>query len=199
MTPGRFLTVVVALWGAATIHSQMPEPPGQVAKGERPKHEAYLFAHILHGDYWRLYYSVSLDGLHWEMLNGGKRVFEEYRGHADICKGHDGHYYLVGNRGDEAPDINFWVSDDLISWKKHSDYVPDLKRVPDYPKARARIGAPKLFFDEASSQYLVTFHSNRTSHEAKTTTTHTLLTICLSAGLMALGKPAPRAVERVAF
>ena len=28
---------------------------------------------MLHGDYWRLYYSLSLDGLHWEILNRGKR------------------------------------------------------------------------------------------------------------------------------
>jgi hypothetical protein len=47
----------------------MPDPPGQVGAGETPKHEAYLFAHLRHGDYGRLYYSVSLDGLHWEMLN----------------------------------------------------------------------------------------------------------------------------------
>lgn len=56
-------------------------------------------------------------------------------------------------------DINFWVSNDLIDWNRHSDYVPDLKHVPDYPKAMARIGAPKLFFDRASSQYLLTWHT----------------------------------------
>jgi hypothetical protein len=146
------------LW-AATCEAPMPDPPGQVAPAETPKYEAYLFAHMMHGDYWRLYYSLSLDGLHWEILNGGKRVCEEYRGHADIVKGHDGRYYLVGNRGDDRPDINFWVSEDLIAWKKYSDYVPDLKHVPDYPKALARIGAPKLIFDQASAQYLLTWHT----------------------------------------
>lgn len=139
--------------------AQMPDPPGQVAPGEKPKYEAYLFAHMMDGDYGRLYYSVSLDGLHWEMLNHGKRVFEEYHGHASICKGPDGRYYLVGNRGDDQPDINFWVSDDLITWKKYSDFVPDLKHVPNYPKALPRIGAPKLFFDQATSQFLLTWHT----------------------------------------
>lgn len=139
--------------------AQMPDPPGQVKPDEKPIHEAYLFAHMMQGDYWRLYYTVSLDGLHWKMLNGGKRVCEDYRGHADICKGHDGRYYLVGNRGDNQPDINFWVSDDLVTWKKYSDYVPDLKHVPDYPTAMPRIGAPKLFFDEAASQYILTWHT----------------------------------------
>lgn len=151
--------VLASLVLASPAPAQMPNPPGQVRPGEAPLHEAYLFAHMVHGDYWRLYYSVSRDGLHWEMLNGGKRVFEEYRGHADICQGHDGRYYLVGNRGDNRPDINFWVSTNLITWMKHSDYVPDLKHVPDYPKALARIGAPKLYFDAASSQYLVTWHT----------------------------------------
>lgn len=137
----------------------MPDPPGQVAPGEAPQHEAYLFAHMMHGDYWRLYYSVSRDGLHWDLLNGGKRVSEDYRGHADICKGHDGRYYLVGNRGDDKPDINFWASDDLVTWTNHSELVPDLKNVPDYPKAMPRIGAPKLCFDSSSRQYVVTWHT----------------------------------------
>ncbi len=139
--------------------AQMPDPPGQAGPGEHPVNEAYLFAHMMQGDYGRLYYSVSTNGLHWTILNGGKRVSQEYRGHADISKGHDGRYYLVGNRADDQPDINFWVSDDLITWKKHSDYTPDLTRVPDYPKAMARIGAPKIYFDKPSSQYLVTWHT----------------------------------------
>lgn len=143
----------------ASGRAQMPAPPGQVAAGEKPEYEAYLFAHMMQGDYGRLYYSVSLDGLHWQMLNGGKRVFPEYHGHASICRGHDGRYYLVGNRGDDRPDINFWVSDDLITWKKYGNYVPDLKHVPDYTNTLARIGAPKLFYDEASSQYLLTWHT----------------------------------------
>lgn len=151
--------LIAGLLLTAFARAQMPEPPGQVGPGEKPKYEAYLFAHMINGDYGRLYYSVSLDGLHWEILNGGKRVFEEYHGHASICKGPDGRYYLVGNRGDDQPDINFWVSEDLITWKKYSDYVPDLTQVPDYPKAQARIGAPKLFFNRATSQFLLTWHT----------------------------------------
>jgi hypothetical protein len=158
MTTKTFLCAT-ALMAVMTLRAQMPDPPGQCAPGEKPKTEAYLFAHMMDGDYGRLYYSVSLDGLHWDMLNGGRRVFQEYHGHASIAKGPDGKYYLVGNRGDNAPAINFWVSDDLITWKKYSDYTPDLKSVPDYSKALARIGAPKLFYDEASSQFLLTWHT----------------------------------------
>ena len=154
----RGLALASILW-AGQVSAQMPNPPGQARPGEAAKNEAYLFAHMMHDDYGRLYYSASVDGLHWLALNGGKRVFEEYRGHADVCRGHDGRYYLVGNRGDDQPDINFWVSDDLIHWQKHADYVPDLKGIPNYPKAMARIGAPKLFFDQDSSQYVLTWHT----------------------------------------
>ena len=135
-----------------------PGPPGQVKEGGAV-HEAYLFAHMMHGDYGRLYYSVSLDGLHWRPLNQGRRVFEEYRGHPDICRGHDGRYYLVGNRNDAAPDINFWVSDDLVTWTRYSDVTPNLKATPGYENALQRIGAPKLFYDQAGAQYILTWHT----------------------------------------
>jgi|SRR5579862_2457269 len=161
------LQIALSALMTTVSQAQMPAPPGQVGPGETAKNEAYLFAHMLDADYGGLYYSVSLDGLHWEMLNGGKRIFEQYHGHASICKGHNGRYYLVGNRGDDRPDINFWTSDDLIHWKKYSDYVPDLKHVPDYTNALPRIGAPKLFYDEASSQYLLTWH---TPHDLGQTT-----------------------------
>jgi hypothetical protein len=114
---------------------------------------------MVQGDYGRLYYTVSLDGLQWKRLNGGKRVFEDYRGHSDICRGHDGRYYLIGNRNDGAPDINLWVSGDLIHWSKYSDVTPDLSKTPDDPHPLQRIGAPKMFYDQATSQYLVTWHT----------------------------------------
>jgi hypothetical protein len=154
----RTVATGAALLLAHLAWCQQPDPPGQ-AKGTPAKNEAYLFAHIMDGDYGRLYYTVSLDGLHWKRLNGGKRVFEEYHGHPDICQGHDGRYYLVGNRGDGAPDINFWVSDDLVKWTKYSDVTPDLKNVPNYPDPLARIGAPKIFFDKAGAQWILTWHT----------------------------------------
>jgi hypothetical protein len=52
-----------------------PEPPGQAGAGA-PVHAAYLFAHMTHQDYGRLYYSVSRDGLHWTALAEGKRILE---------------------------------------------------------------------------------------------------------------------------
>jgi hypothetical protein len=151
--------VFFAITGPAMMQAQMPDPPGQVAEGVRPVNAAYLFAHMTHSDYGRLYYSISTDGLHWRQLNGGRSVFKEYKGHPDICRGHDGMYYLVGNPNDEAPDINFWVSSDLVHWDKLSKFTPDLANVPDYATALPAIGAPKLFYDEASQRYVVTWHT----------------------------------------
>lgn len=154
-----FCSFLALFAGVAPLaDARQPDPPGQ-ARGTPPKHEAYLFAHMIKSDYGRLYYTVSLDGLHWRMLNAGKRITDDYRGHPDICRGHDGRYYLVGNRGDSAPDINFWVSRDLVTWTRHGDYAPDLSKTPDHPHPLKRIGAPKLFFDQASSQYLLTWHT----------------------------------------
>ena len=79
--------------------------------GAEPEPGGYLFAHMLKEEYGRLRYSVSRDGLHWTLLNDGKRVLEEYRGHPDICKGHDGRYYLIGNYTGK-PEITLWASDD---------------------------------------------------------------------------------------
>ena len=88
----RRLTValcIVFVLCALPAWAQQPDPPGQ-AKDGKAVNEAYLFAHMMHSDYGRLYYAVSLDGLHWTQLNDGRRVFNGYRGHADICRGRSG-------------------------------------------------------------------------------------------------------------
>ncbi|MBX2924139.1 MAG: glycoside hydrolase family 43 protein [Chitinophagaceae bacterium] len=159
MRANHVILNVLLLIACSVAQAQQPNPPGQVSGSEKPMHEAYLFAHMTHKDYGRLYYSVSLDGLHWKLLNDGKRVFEDYKGHPDICKGHDGRYYIVGNTSDGSPDINFWVSDDLIQWTKYSTYTPDLKKTPGYAHALQRIGAPKLYYDTDSSRYILTWHT----------------------------------------
>ncbi|MBN1816268.1 MAG: glycoside hydrolase family 43 protein [Sedimentisphaerales bacterium] len=119
----------------------------------------YLFAHMTAQDYGRLYYSVSDDGLHWTLLNDGKRILgDEYRGHPDICRGHDGRYYLIGNY-ERKPYISLWVSDDLIAWTTFGQFSPDIDKTPDFKPALLYLGAPKLYYDDSTSQYLITWHS----------------------------------------
>jgi hypothetical protein len=132
--------------------------PQSDAAGEA-KHAGYLFAHMMKQDYGRLYYSISRDGLHWTLLNDGKRILgDEYRGHPDICQGHDGRYYLVGNHSKNA-EIGIWGSADLVRWSKLRDLIPDISKTPDFEPALRYHGAPKLFYDRAASQYLITWHS----------------------------------------
>ncbi|UGU15704.1 glycoside hydrolase family 43 protein [Sinomicrobium kalidii] len=150
---------ILLLFLLTTCNAQQPDPPGQVTEGGKAKNQAYLFAHMTHEDYGRLYYSVSTDGLHWYQLNNGERVFKDYQGHPDIVKGPDGRYFIAGNTSDASPDINIWVSDDLVSWKKHAVYTPDLKSTPGYGEALQRIGAPKLFYDKTSGKFIMTWHT----------------------------------------
>ena len=155
----KLLFILIVLITTGNAYSQQPDPPGQVTDPAKAVNQAYLFAHMTHQDYGRLYYSVSLDGLNWKALNNMERVFDTYKGHPDICKGHDGRYYIAGNQNDGSPDINIWVSEDLIQWEEHSIYTPDLKSTPDYSYALQRIGAPKLYYDEGTEQYIMTWHT----------------------------------------
>lgn len=155
----NFLKAFMLCCTVSTCFAQQPDPPGQVKKGGTAVNQAYLFAHMTHEDYGKLYYTVSTDGLHWQRLNNGKRVAEEYRGHPDIVKGPDGKYYIAGNVSDDSPDINIWASADLITWKKHSVYTPNLKATPGYAEALQRIGAPKLYYDAPSGKFIMTWHT----------------------------------------
>jgi hypothetical protein len=133
---------------------------------ERPA--GYLFAHMTREDYGRLYYAISTNGLHWTPLNNGRRVLPDYRGHPDITRGHDGRFYLLGNTPKD-PGIRFWVSDDLVNWRHLRDYLPDPKTPPGFWGPGGFHGAPKMFFDEASRQYLLTWHSSRIAPTPKDT------------------------------
>ena len=80
--PGRFLTVVVALWGAAIF---IPRYPARRTGGKGGGRSMGVSLRAYSApDYWRLYYGVSLDGLRGE-CSTRKQVFE-IRGHADICE-----------------------------------------------------------------------------------------------------------------
>ncbi len=123
-----------------------------------PGPEAYLFAHVLKEDYGRLYYSVSRDGLDWTMLNGRKRITDDYRGHPDLCRGHDGRYYLIGNYSNK-PEITIWVSGDLITWARHAEFTPGFDDIPSFTRGEHHNGAPKIYYDEPLKLYLITWHT----------------------------------------
>lgn len=134
-------------------------PPGAPETPYVDPAKAYLFAHMTKDSYGTLFYSVSLDGLHWRQLNGGRPVSADYHGHASIARGPDGRYFLVGNKSDDDPYIRFWSSTDLIHWQPYGNYRPDLSKSRGLPHPMQRIGAPKLFFDGPSGSFLLTWHT----------------------------------------
>ena len=150
----RRLSLLLAL--AAPAGAQEPPAGAPVTPYVHPA-KAYLFAHMTKTRYGVLHYSVSLDGLHWRVLNGGRPVSDVYHGHASIAKGPDGRWYLVGNRSDDDPLIRFYASDDLIRWTPSGTYRPNLKA--GMRDALPRIGAPKLMYDAPSRRFLLTWHT----------------------------------------
>ncbi|WP_425453217.1 glycosyl hydrolase family 43 [Sphingomonas gilva] len=151
------LTVAAAAPAQDSPRAQ-PVPGAPVTPYIHPD-KAYLFAHMTKARYGVLHYSVSLDGFHWQALNGGRAVSEDYHGHASIAQGPNGRYYLVGNKSDSDPLIRFWVSDDLIRWAPFGTYRPDLSNIKEHPHALQRIGAPKLHYDKPSARFLLTWHT----------------------------------------
>ena len=149
---------LIALLAAVPLAAQEPPPGAPVTPSIDPA-RAYLFAHMTTEHYGTLYYSVSLDGYHWLRVNGGEPVSADYHGHASIARGGDGRWYLVGNQGDDDPLIRFWVSDDLVRWTPFGTYRPDLNHVPGHAGALQRIGAPKLYWDEPSRRFLLSWHT----------------------------------------
>ena len=141
-----------AVSGASAAEAGQPSAPGPIQPA------AYLFAHMTREDYGRLYYSVSRDGLRWRLLNGGRRISDEYRGHPDITCGHDGRFYLIGNRARD-PQIRIWVSADLVRWSHLRDFRPDITKTPDFKPALRYHGAPKMLYDAPSGRYVITWHS----------------------------------------
>jgi len=128
------------------------------------QYAGYLFTHMISSDYGRLYYAISKDGRHFTRINGGKRINDEYRGHTCITKGHDGRYYMTGGG---SPAITFWVSGDLVKWEKHGETSPDVKGIAIFKNGPGNHGAPKLYYDDVTAQYIVTWQTAMAARDPK--------------------------------
>lgn len=131
------------------------------AQFENKAPAGYLFAHMTIEDYGGLNYSLSEDGLNWEFLNNEKAIESEYHGHPDISQGHDGTFYMIGVE-EESYKVPLWKSSDLITWEI-ANYLPkeifDGTQTAAYKGNPNWYGAPKLFFDKTSNEYIITWHS----------------------------------------
>lgn len=138
---------------------------------ERKEYTGYLFAHMTASNYGHLYYSLSRDGKSWETLNAGEVVLDDYLGHPNIVRGaacgptddfSKGEcFYMIGVS--TSGDLRFpilWYSRDLLTWQ-HKDLTRELFDVSafGYENEDVYMGAPKIFYDEDSSRYMVTWHA----------------------------------------
>jgi beta-xylosidase len=142
--------IILALFTASNVFTQ-DKTENKIA--------GYLFAHMTKDDYGSLYYSVSTDGLNWQILNSGKKVNDSYLGHPDICVGHDGRFYMIGV-DDKAKKAIIWTSSDLLNWKTEGEIPYQLfKSIKGNEANDSWLGAPKMFFDDSSKRYIITWHS----------------------------------------
>jgi len=120
-----------------------------------------LFAHMTDKDYGRLYYMVSKDGIVWTELNEGKKVNTKYRGHPDIVKGPDDMYYMISGIISGCSEASLFVSSDLVTWKVQTTITKAKvwNAKSGYTADGTYFGAPKLFYDEDSEQWIITWHA----------------------------------------
>lgn len=139
----------------------IPTPPAALSEG------GYLFAHMTDDNYGSLFYSVSRDAYNWETLNDGRTVLPAYYGHPDICKGRDAYYMISVKSGSGIPLL--WRSTDLVNWdytKLAKSIFNKIKDLYGYINEETYYGAPKMYFDEPSDQYIITWHAGLTGDDA---------------------------------
>ena len=135
----------------------------------------YLFAFMTNANYGKLFYAVSRDCYNWRTLNDGQIIDPEYIGHPDIERGPDGVFHMIAVKDDG---IYHWTSSDLVSWNKNK---MDNRIIAQMEAAGFYItyyyGAPKLFYDKDSEQFIMTWHACKKPYVDDWDTMTTLYTL----------------------
>ncbi|WP_289189154.1 glycosyl hydrolase family 32 [Xylanibacter rodentium] len=140
---------------------QEPEKPIEATDG------GYLFAHMTDANYGSIFYSISRDGYHWETLNDERTILPSYVGHPDICKGRDGVYYMISVKKNVGIPL-LWSSTDLVTWKSTKlakSIFNNITPLYGYKNEETYYGAPKMYYDEPSDQYIITWHAGKTGND----------------------------------
>lgn len=115
----------------------------------------YLWAFMTNNKYGKLFYALSRDGFNWQTLNRNHIIDPAYIGHPDICQGRDGAYYMLA-----VQPFALWRSEDMVTWEKNELDEDILNRSNDMGLyVTYYLGAPKMFFDKDSDQYIITWHA----------------------------------------
>ena len=71
-------------------------------------------------------------------------------------EGRDGRYYMIGV-SEKTQNPILWTSKDLVKWKQEKELSAEpFIHIEGYFTERVWFGAPKLFYDKDSDQYLIT-------------------------------------------
>lgn len=152
---------------AALLLLTLPLVAKQQPRNHRQTKGGYLFAHMTNDNYARLFYSLSRDGIHWEQLNDGKIVAPSYFGHPTISRGKGGIYYMISLTTGSIPrQPVLFYSKDLVEWKERPLKLEHFD-VSDqgYANDVYCYGAPKIFYDKKSRQYIITWHVGLTGKD----------------------------------
>ena len=164
----RYMNLLISLCVAFAMVScsddeVSPEPDKPVVATDG----GYLFAHMTDANYGSIFYSVSRDGYNWQTLNDGRTILPAYVGHPDICQGRDGVYYMISVKKNVGIPL-LWSSEDLVTWKSTKlakSIFNKITALYGYKNEETYYGAPKMFYDEPSDQYIITWHAGTTGND----------------------------------
>lgn len=148
-----------------TIVGQETYDGSSSGSGEPAATGGYLFAHTGNGDgyYYRMYYAISHDGLSWIELNNGNSPMATYYGFPYITQDSDGSFWLIGVSNNTPRHPVVWKSNDMVAWTVYKNIPSSVMDVPSgYENDTNSFGAVKIFFDPASSQFMITWHAGET-------------------------------------
>lgn len=122
-----------------------------------PDEGGYLFIFMTNAKYGRMHYALSRDCYEWTTLNDGQPIDKSYCGHPDVCRGPDGTYYTIS-----VNPYELWTSKDMVKWDKRPlsrSYLD--AAAEDGWQVTFYNGAPKMMYDDASGQFMITWHGDR--------------------------------------
>ena len=142
------------LLGSASWLGACTAPAGAPAVTPEPPH--YLYSYFTGNGEDGLHLAHSRDGLEWTALNGGRSLLAPLVGESklmrdpSILRGPDGTFHMVWTAGWTERGIGYAHSRDLVTWSEQR-YLPVMAHEP----AARNTWAPELFYDEATSRFLI--------------------------------------------
>jgi beta-xylosidase len=122
--------------------------------------DAYLFAGFQNNGAEGIYFALSEDGRHWELLNKGRPVVPtqkvgELMRDPHLTRGPEGEFHMVWTWSWNNPAVvGHAHSRDLLHWSEH-EMLPVMAKLP----AARNVWAPELYWEKDKARWLVIWSS----------------------------------------